>query len=74
VRAFLAEAAGQRERAAGAVAALRGETAERGFSMALGRLFDPRDSGALVVVARNAAGRPLGFLQPAPPAPMPDRK
>ncbi len=44
----------------------RGETAERGFSMALGRLFDPRDSGALVVVARNAGGRPLGFLHFVP--------
>jgi lysyl-tRNA synthetase, class II len=44
----------------------RGETAERGFSMALGRLFDPRDSGTLVVVARNAAGRPLGFLHFVP--------
>jgi lysyl-tRNA synthetase class 2 len=44
----------------------RGETAERGFSMALGRLFDPRDSGALVVVARNAAGRTLGFLHLVP--------
>jgi len=44
----------------------RGETAERGFSMALGRLFDPRDAGALLVVARNAAGRPLGFLHFVP--------
>jgi lysyl-tRNA synthetase, class II len=44
----------------------RGETAERGFSMALGRLFDPRDSGAMVVVASNAAGRPLGFLHLVP--------
>jgi lysyl-tRNA synthetase, class II len=44
----------------------RGETAERGFSMALGRLFDPRDGGALVVVARNAGGRPLGFLHFVP--------
>jgi lysyl-tRNA synthetase, class II len=44
----------------------RGETAERGFSMALGRLFDPRDSGAMVVVASNAAGCPLGFLHLVP--------
>src|SRR6266536_3050864 len=44
----------------------RGETAERGFSMALGRLFDPRDSGALVVVARNAGGRPVAFLHLVP--------
>jgi lysyl-tRNA synthetase, class II len=44
----------------------RGEAAERGFSMALGRLFDPRDSGALVVVGRGAAGRPVGFLHFVP--------
>jgi lysyl-tRNA synthetase class 2 len=40
----------------------RGGAAERGFSMALGRLLDPRDGAALVVVGRDAAGRPLGFL------------
>jgi lysyl-tRNA synthetase class 2 len=44
----------------------RGEAAERGFSMALGRLFDPRDPDALVVVARGAAGRPVGFLHFVP--------
>ncbi len=44
----------------------RGEAAERGFSMALGRLFDPRDTGTLVVVARDAAGRPVGFLHFVP--------
>ncbi len=44
----------------------RGEAPERGFSMALGRLFDPRDTGALVVVARDATGRPLGFLHLVP--------
>ena len=44
----------------------RGEAAERGFSMALGRLFDPRDAGALLVVARNAAGRAVGFLHFVP--------
>jgi lysyl-tRNA synthetase class 2 len=57
----------------GTVAALRelsrrwrGEAVERGFSMALGRLFDPRDASALVVVARDAAGRPVGFLHFVP--------
>ncbi|HEY3035795.1 MAG TPA: phosphatidylglycerol lysyltransferase domain-containing protein, partial [Streptosporangiaceae bacterium] len=44
----------------------RGQTVERGFSMALGRLFDPRDTGALVVVARDATGRPMGFLHLVP--------
>jgi lysyl-tRNA synthetase class 2 len=44
----------------------RGEATERGFSMALGRLFDPRDAGALVVVARDAAGHPVGFLHFVP--------
>jgi lysyl-tRNA synthetase class 2 len=44
----------------------RGAAAERGFSMALGRLFDPRDAGALLVIARDAAGRPVGFLHFVP--------
>jgi lysyl-tRNA synthetase, class II len=44
----------------------RGEATERGFSMALGRLFDPRDAGALVVVAHDAAGHPVGFLHFVP--------
>jgi lysyl-tRNA synthetase class 2 len=44
----------------------RGEAVERGFSMALGRLFDPRDPDVVVVLAHDAAGRPLGFLQLVP--------
>ncbi len=44
----------------------RGGTAERGFSMALGRLFDPRDAAAIVVAGRGADGRALGFLQLVP--------
>jgi lysyl-tRNA synthetase, class II len=44
----------------------RGEATERGFSMALGRLFDARDASTLVVVARDAAGRPVGFLHFVP--------
>jgi lysyl-tRNA synthetase class 2 len=44
----------------------RGEAVERGFSMALGRLFDPRDASALVVVARDAAGCLVGFLHFVP--------
>jgi lysyl-tRNA synthetase class 2 len=44
----------------------RGGTAERGFSMALGRLFDPRDAAAIVVAGHAADGRPLGFLHLVP--------
>jgi lysylphosphatidylglycerol synthetase-like protein (DUF2156 family) len=42
--------------------------AERGFSMTLGRLFDPRDTGLLLAVAHDPAGRPVAFCQfvPAP--------
>jgi lysyl-tRNA synthetase class 2 len=44
----------------------RGEAAERGFSMALGRLFDHRDPDTLVVAARDAEGRLRGFLHFVP--------
>ncbi len=44
----------------------RGDAAERGFSMALGRLFDPRDRNTYVVAARDAAGRLCGFLHFVP--------
>jgi len=44
----------------------RGEAAERGFSMALGRLFDPRDKDTLVVIARDGGGRIRGFLHFVP--------
>jgi lysyl-tRNA synthetase, class II len=44
----------------------RGDAAERGFSMALGRLFDPRDPDALVVAARDGDGRLCGFLHFVP--------
>jgi lysylphosphatidylglycerol synthetase-like protein (DUF2156 family) len=42
--------------------------AERGFSMTLSRLFDPRDSGLLLALARDGEGRPAAFCQfvPAP--------
>ncbi len=41
---------------------------ERGFSMTLSRLFDPRDDDLLMAVARAADGRPVAFCQyvPAP--------
>ena len=44
----------------------RGAVAERGFSMALGRLFDPRDPDALVVAAEDPDGRLRGFLHFVP--------
>src|SRR6266511_4648511 len=44
----------------------RGQAAERGFSMALGRLFDPRDDETVVVAARDAEGRLRGFLHFVP--------
>lgn len=41
---------------------------ERGFSMTLGRLFDPEDEGLLLVVAHAPGGEPVAFCQfvPAP--------
>jgi lysyl-tRNA synthetase, class II len=44
----------------------RGEAVERGFSMALGRLFDPRDPAVLVVAGRDGQGRLRGFLHFVP--------
>jgi len=45
----------------------RGED-ERGFSMTLGRLFDPRDTDLLLAVATDRQGAPVAFCQfvPAP--------
>ena len=40
--------------------------AERGFSMTLSRLFDPEDTGLLLSVARDRAGRPVAFVQWVP--------
>lgn len=41
---------------------------ERGFSMTLGRIFDPHDSGLLLSVASDPSGHPVAFCQfvPAP--------
>jgi lysyl-tRNA synthetase, class II len=44
----------------------RGGAAERGFSMALGRLFDRSDPDTLVVAARDAGARLRGFLHFVP--------
>ena len=41
---------------------LRGQDVERGFSMALGRLGDPRDPDLVVARARNADGRLVAVL------------
>jgi len=40
--------------------------AERGFSMTLSRLFDQHDTGLLLSVARDGAGRPQAFVQWVP--------
>ncbi|HLI44720.1 MAG TPA: phosphatidylglycerol lysyltransferase domain-containing protein [Acidimicrobiales bacterium] len=41
---------------------------ERGFSMTLGRIFDPSDTGLLLAVAHGPEGEPVAFCQfvPAP--------
>jgi lysyl-tRNA synthetase, class II len=44
----------------------RGGTAERGFSMTLGRLFDRRDPDTLIVAATDGQGRLRGFLHFVP--------
>jgi lysylphosphatidylglycerol synthetase-like protein (DUF2156 family)/UDP-2,3-diacylglucosamine pyrophosphatase LpxH len=53
--------------AAMAAASRRGQ-AERGFSMTLGRLFDPGDTGLLLAVAYDPAGQPGAFCQFVPAA------
>jgi lysyl-tRNA synthetase, class II len=45
----------------------RGE-AERGFSMTLGRLFEPTDRGLLLAVCSDPAGTPVAFVQYVPAA------
>jgi len=42
--------------------------AERGFSMTLSRMFDPADTGLLLAVTRNEAGRVEAFCQWTPAA------
>ena len=39
---------------------------ERGYSMTLSRIFDPRDQGLLLAVCFDADGRPLAFNQYVP--------
>jgi len=43
----------------------RGED-ERGFSMMLGRLFDPKDTGLLLTIVADAEGRPAAMCQFVP--------
>src|SRR6266540_1113178 len=43
-----------------------GGAAERGFSMALGRLFDPHDQHTYVVAAQDRSGQLRGFLHFVP--------
>jgi lysyl-tRNA synthetase, class II len=45
----------------------RGE-AERGFSMTLGRLFEPTDRGLLLAVCSDREGTPVAFVQYVPAA------
>lgn len=45
----------------------RGEH-ERGFSMMLGRVFDPRDTGMLLTVVRGPDGKPAAMCQFVPAA------
>jgi len=45
-----------------AAESLRGEEVERGFSMALGRLGDPRDPRLMIARARDAEGRLVAVL------------
>jgi lysylphosphatidylglycerol synthetase-like protein (DUF2156 family)/UDP-2,3-diacylglucosamine pyrophosphatase LpxH len=40
--------------------------AERGYSMTLSRIFDPRDDGLLLAVCFDADGRPMAFNQYIP--------
>jgi lysyl-tRNA synthetase class 2 len=40
--------------------------AERGYSMTLSRIFDPRDEGLLLAVCFGADGRPMAFNQYIP--------
>jgi lysylphosphatidylglycerol synthetase-like protein (DUF2156 family) len=39
---------------------------ERGFSMTLGRIFDPDDHGLLLAVAKDGDGKPVAFCQYVP--------
>jgi lysyl-tRNA synthetase class 2 len=46
--------------------AWRDGAVERGFSMALGRLADPQDTGSVLVICRDSSGELRGLLQLVP--------
>lgn len=48
------------------VAMMRRGDDERGFSMGLGRLFDPKDKGLLLTLVRGSDGRPAAACQFVP--------
>jgi len=48
------------------VAMMRRGDDERGFSMMLGRLFDPKDKGLLMVLVRDPEGKPAAACQFVP--------
>ncbi len=48
------------------IAMLRRGEAERGFSMMLGRLFDPKDKGLLLTMVHNSEGMPVALCQFVP--------
>ena len=50
------------------VGSSRRGSAERGFSMTLGRLFDPADTGVLLAVSHAPDGRAVAFCQFVPQA------
>ena len=48
------------------IAMLRRGEGERGFSMMLGRLFDPKDKGLLLTMVHDSAGVPVALCQFVP--------
>ncbi len=57
---------GVAEELAGLMAQSRRGEFERGFSMMLGRIFDPRDEGILLCVVKGPDGRPAAMCQFVP--------
>ncbi|GAC1532215.1 MAG: hypothetical protein NVS3B12_09570 [Acidimicrobiales bacterium] len=57
-----------REKLLGVMAQNRRGDAERGFSMTLGRIFDPGDTGLLLAVAYGPDGEPVAFCHYVPAA------
>lgn len=55
--------AGLREKVLAMAGQSRRGGGEHGFSMTLSRLFDPRDTGLLLVLATDGRGEVMGFIQ-----------